>query len=141
MTELQKTISPVDGRIYVERQLSTKDEINHKLSKAVAAQASWQAMNLDERRAICSKAVDIFIQQKDDIAQEITWQMGRPIQYAGGEVAGFEERARYMISVAQEALSPVVLPEKAGFTRYIKKEALWSSVGYCSMELSIINRD
>ncbi|WP_067514878.1 aldehyde dehydrogenase family protein [Endozoicomonas ascidiicola] len=124
MTDVQQTISPVDGQVYVERKLATQNQIDLALAQAVSAQKAWQSLSVNQRVEICTKAVDIFVSQKGDIAREITWQMGRPIQYAGGEVAGFEERARYMISVAEEALSPVALPEKAGFTRYIKKEAL-----------------
>lgn len=88
------------------------------------AQLDWQSLALEERQNICSKAVDYFVSQKDDIASEITWQMGRPVKYAAGEVAGFEERARYMIEASSEALKPVTIPEKEGFTRYICKEAL-----------------
>ncbi len=40
-----------------------------------------------------------------EIAEEITWQMGRPISQAPGEVGGFEERARHMIAIAAEALA------------------------------------
>ena len=50
--------------------------------------------------------------------------MGRPIRYAAGEVKGFEERARFMIDIADEALSPVSVPQKAGFQRWIQREPL-----------------
>ena len=45
--------------------------------------------------------------RRADIAAEITWQMGRPIRHAPGEVRGFEERARYMLQVAPEALAAI----------------------------------
>jgi acyl-CoA reductase-like NAD-dependent aldehyde dehydrogenase len=50
--------------------------------------------------------------------------MGRPIRYTPGEVKGFEERARYMLSVAPEALASVKPAEKAGFARQIKRVPL-----------------
>jgi acyl-CoA reductase-like NAD-dependent aldehyde dehydrogenase len=47
--------------------------------------------------------------------------MGRPIRHTPGEVDGFEKRARYMISIAEEALADVVLPAIEGYTRFIKR--------------------
>ncbi|MCP3999307.1 MAG: aldehyde dehydrogenase family protein, partial [Gammaproteobacteria bacterium] len=77
-----------------------------------------------ERQAICSKAVDAFISHTQEICEELTWQMGRPISQSPGEVAGFEERARYMIEIADSALADIEPKEKEGFTRYIKREPL-----------------
>ncbi|WP_257280045.1 aldehyde dehydrogenase family protein [Endozoicomonas sp. ISHI1] len=124
MNKTQITLSPVDGSVVAERPLSDVSDINLALTKAQKAQLDWQSVALAERQKICSKAVDNFVDQKDDIASEITWQMGRPVKYSAGEVAGFEERARYMIEASSEALKPVKIPEKQGFTRYICKEAL-----------------
>ena len=31
-----------------------------------------------------------------EIGPELAWQMGRPVKYSGGELNGFEERARYI---------------------------------------------
>ena len=61
---------------------------------------------------------------KDGIAEEITWQMGRPIRSAGGEVAGFEERARYMIDAGPAALADMQVSQKDGFSRFIRRDPL-----------------
>ncbi|WP_062260843.1 aldehyde dehydrogenase family protein [Endozoicomonas arenosclerae] len=124
MNKTQITLSPVDGSVFVERPLADVSQINKALTQAEKAQRDWQNTALEARQRICSKAVDIFVSQKDDIASEITWQMGRPIKYSTGEVAGLEERARYMIEASSEALKPITVSEKEGFTRYICKEAL-----------------
>ena len=40
------------------------------------------------------------MQNVEAIKEELTWQMGRPIQYAGYEITkGFKERAEYMINI------------------------------------------
>ena len=124
MTETLKTISPVDGRIYVERPLETASGIDRALDAAQRAQVAWSAASLAERSALLTKAVDAFVARSADIAAEITWQMGRPIRYTPGEVKGFEERARYMLSVAPEALAAVKPAEKTGFARQIKRVPL-----------------
>ncbi|SQD76943.1 aldehyde dehydrogenase family protein [Moritella yayanosii] len=122
--QLQQTYSPIDNSVYVERALASSEDVNDTLQKAVEAQANWLHVTLQERAAICYKMVDAFIANEDEIANQLCWMMGRPIQYARGEVAGLAERARYMIDVADEALATIRLPENTGFLRYIKREAL-----------------
>jgi acyl-CoA reductase-like NAD-dependent aldehyde dehydrogenase len=124
MTETLKTISPVDGRIYVERPLETPAGIDRALDSAQRAQSGWAAASLAARCEILTKAVDALVAKTNDIATEITWQMGRPIRYTPGEVRGFEERARYMLNAAPQALAAIQPGEKAGFIRQIKRVPL-----------------
>ena len=123
MNTLQ-TVSPVDGRIYVERPLESADGIHRSLDAAVRAQTPWDALPLSSRCQLLSRAVDVFCSKAAEIAPEITWQMGRPIRHAPGEIRGFEERARYMLGVAAAALAPVEPGEKSGFKRQIKRVPL-----------------
>ena len=124
MSQTLKTISPIDGSVYVERELASAAHIEHALVQAKKAHKSWKNLSIAERVSFCQKAVEAFVSQKDDIAHELCWQMGRPIRYGAGEVAGFEERANHMIAIAEDALAPVQLPEKPGFQRWIKRESL-----------------
>jgi len=124
MTETQKTVSPVDGRVYVERPLATDAAIQRVLERARAAQAKWKHVPLAERAAIVTRFVDAFIARKQQIAEEISWQMGRPISQSPGEVRGFEERARHMVAIAPKALSDLDVDAKEGFRRFIRREPL-----------------
>ncbi len=124
MTDTLKTISPVDGSVYVERPLAGSGEIDRTLSAAVSAQAAWKRTPLSERAALLGRAVDAFVAKRDAIAGELSWQMGRPVSHAPGEVAGFEERARHMIAAADAALADVDVGRKEGFTRFIRHEPL-----------------
>jgi acyl-CoA reductase-like NAD-dependent aldehyde dehydrogenase len=124
MIETLKTISPVDGRIYVERPLETAAGIDRALDSAQRAQRAWALTSLAARCEILDRAVDAFVAKASDIAAEITWQMGRPIAHSPGEIRGFEERARYMLKVAPAALAAVQPGEKAGFQRQIKRAPL-----------------
>ena len=124
MTDTLKTISPVDGRVYVERPLQTPADIDRALDTAQAAQHGWASLTLAARCEILHRAVDAFVAKGDDIAAEITWQMGRPISHTPGEVRGFAERARYMLDLAPAALAAVQPAEKSGFRRQIKRVPL-----------------
>jgi acyl-CoA reductase-like NAD-dependent aldehyde dehydrogenase len=66
-----------------------------------------------------------MISKADDIALELSWQMGRPIQYTPFEIKrGFAERSSYMISIAEKALADIAVEPKEGFTRFIRREPL-----------------
>lgn len=117
-------VSPVDGSLYVERESASEKSIQHALSLASSAQVDWKNTALSERQALCTQAVDIFLQQKLEVAEELCWQMGRPISQTPGEVDGFVERAEYMIRIAESALMEVRPESKSGFKRYIQRDAL-----------------
>ncbi len=119
-----KTISPVDGSVFVERDLASPTEIDQTLASAETARPGWKATSLERRARMLGDAVDAFVRAKDDIATEITWQMGRPLSQSPGEVGGFEERSRYMISAAHDALKEVDAELKPGFRRFIRREPL-----------------
>ena len=119
-----QTITPVDGSVYVERRYATDGEIDAALSAAAAAQKDWAATAIAERAALCTKAVDAFVAKAEQHAEDLAWQMGRPVRFGRSEVGGFEERARYMIAIAEEALADVQTGEKEGFLRFIKRVPL-----------------
>jgi len=115
-------ISPVDGREVVRRAASSAAEIEASVAAARKAQAEWKRVPVAERGKILSKAVDAMLAMRPEIAPELAWQMGRPVRYGGGELNGFEERARAMIALAESALAPIVPEPKSGFKRYVARE-------------------
>lgn len=124
MTKTIKIISPIDGSIVAERNLATQDEVDAALHSAVTTQVQWQAMDVSERAKLCHKAIDCLLQKRDEVAREITLQMGRPVKYAAGELNGLEERARYMIDVAGQELADIPVENKTGFKRFIRRQPL-----------------
>ena len=56
---------------------------------------------------------------KDQIIEELAWQMGRPTRF-GGEFGGMNERASYMAGIAAEALAPMVAENSDQFERRIE---------------------
>jgi acyl-CoA reductase-like NAD-dependent aldehyde dehydrogenase len=75
----QKTISPIDGRVLVERELASPQAISAALTRAEPSQSLWRAVPLTERQAICSRFVEWMEANSEAIGEEITRQMGRPI--------------------------------------------------------------
>ncbi len=127
-TEMQDTLSPIDGSVFVSRPLAGEHQVIACVEQASAAynrsEASWKNTPLAQRKALCKKAIDQLLSHKDEIATELSWMMGRPIRYGAGELAGVEERSDYMINICEQALADIKLEDKPGVTRYIKRESL-----------------
>ncbi len=124
MSKTLKVISPIDGSIYHECEYHTSKDIDAALTKATKAQNEWKAIPLTEKKVYINKFIDAFKSIKDKISEELTWQMGRPIRYSPLEVNGTIERAKGMLDLAESSLADVLVEEKKGFNRYIKREPL-----------------
>jgi len=125
VSKIQKTISPIDGSVYLERELASDAQIEEVLEKGKQARADWRARPLAERQALVKKMVDYIVAREAELAEELTRQMGRPIAHTPFEIGrGFKERAEYMIDIAPKALADLVPEPKEGFTRFIRREPL-----------------
>jgi acyl-CoA reductase-like NAD-dependent aldehyde dehydrogenase len=124
MGAMQKTVTPIDGSLYVERAYDSGAQVAAALTASREAARAWRATPVAERGRLLSKAVDAFVGRKEAIAEEITRQIGRPLGQSPGEVRGFEERARHMIEIAPVALADIDVGPKEGFTRFIRREPL-----------------
>lgn len=120
MTQTIKTISPVDGSVYVERPALPLAQAQAAVDRAKAAQVAWAALPLDTRIAKIRAGVEALNAMKDEIVTELAWQMGRPTRY-GGEFGGLNERANHMLSIAAEKLAPEVIENSDKFERRLEK--------------------
>ncbi len=119
-----RCISPVDGSVYAERAFHSDAEVNQALDEAARAQRMWKKVFIKERAEFCTGAVEAMLAMADDIVPELAWQMGRPVKYGRGELRGFEERARYMIAIAEEALCDLQPGNSDDIERFIRREPL-----------------
>ncbi len=125
MSDSIRCISPIDGRLYVERGLASSAEAARALDIAHRAQARWRRTPLTERVAICGGFVDSMVARKQKLGEELTRQMGRPIRYTPNEIGGgMAERTRKMMELAPDALGDIAVAQKTGFTRFIRKDPL-----------------
>ncbi|KAL0574591.1 hypothetical protein V5O48_007376 [Marasmius crinis-equi] len=126
MPDTQTTITPHNQAPYITKTYPTEAELDGYIKSAQTAQASWAKVPLKDRIATGRKFMEEFRAMSQDLPLELTLQMGRPISQCAGEVKGFLERADYMLSIAESALSDVGLEEtdKPGFKRYIKRVPL-----------------
>lgn len=121
----QQTISPIDGAVYVERELATAEQIETALSNSVAAQRAWQQSRIAERVAICRRMLAYLVEHADQIGEELTRQIGRPTTYSPFEIKrGFAERVNYLCDIAEHELADIALEPKENFRRFIRRAPL-----------------
>ena len=120
---MQKTITPIDNTVYVEREYhSTK--IEQTIDNSMKAQKEWANLNVNERVELLKNFVEDFLSKGDVIGEELSKQIGRPISQAAGELNGFKERADYMLSIAEKKLANIDVTKDSNFKSFIKRKAL-----------------
>jgi acyl-CoA reductase-like NAD-dependent aldehyde dehydrogenase len=120
---IHRIISPIDGSVVAERELADDARVEAVLLAAESSRTEWRATSLDERIRLCEAMVQWLIDHVDEIAPEISWQMGRPVRYTPNEILrGAQERARHMMSIAGENLGDIAVPQVDGFTKFIRRE-------------------
>lgn len=124
MSKVLKVISPVDGSVFYECPMHTQKDIEVALSRATEARRIWKNVPVGERKQYISRFIEAFEGNKQKISEELSWQMGRPVRFSPLEVNGTIERARGMVDLAESSLADVLVEEKEGFNRYIKREPL-----------------
>lgn len=122
-SSLLRTVSPVDGRIFVERPLQGAEDVNAMLDKAKKAQREWRHVPMADKQKIMLRFMDALAAKAPEIGTELTWQMGRPVRYSPSEITGAMcERIRYMVDLAPKALADIVPEAREGFKRFIRRE-------------------
>ncbi len=124
MADQLRTISPIDGSVYVERNLASWQEVEAGLKAARIEQPAWKRVSVTTRADILTRFVEAFLAMTDEMEPELSWQTGLPVSQAEKEFDEFEECARYMIDVAASALGDMPVAPKDGINRFISRDAL-----------------
>lgn len=123
--ETIRTISPATNEPVVTRTGVSSEDLKHIPVAAQAAFRSFsQSTTLEQRQKIVERALDTLEKKKDELAREVTEQMGRPIAYTGVEIATAIKRSRYLTRISTSVLGEEgIVPgeEEKGFRRYIKR--------------------
>lgn len=119
--EVITTISPTTDEPILTRNGVSSAELEQLPELATQAFESWRKTTLQERQDIVKKALKILDQKKDELATELTVQMGRPIAYTAKEVATAVKRAEYLLKISEETLKDTPGEAEKGFKRFIRK--------------------
>lgn len=116
----ESIVSPIDGQIAFTFDYLDLAAARATLERARAAQRDHARTSVAERAALCMRAMDAFAAKADEHAAAITRMMGKPLAEARGEAKTMRARAEALCGLAESALADEVLPELAGFHRFIR---------------------
>ncbi|KAF1985031.1 aldehyde dehydrogenase [Aulographum hederae CBS 113979] len=115
------TISPITNQPLLTRNGLSDSDLTALPDVATEAFTSFRKTSLSDRQKIVSKALQTINSKKDELAKELTEQMGRPIAYAAKEITTAVARGEYLLKISSDALSDTPGEPEKGFERYIKK--------------------
>lgn len=116
--------NPYDLSVACEVPFHSREASRQALRRARQSQPGWAAVPVERRVGLVREAIQYFETHRDEVAGDISRQMGKPIQQSLGEINGLFERTHHMCEIAADALADDVLPDKAGFDRRIVHEPL-----------------
>jgi acyl-CoA reductase-like NAD-dependent aldehyde dehydrogenase len=119
--EVITTISPTTDEPIITRNGISPQELEQLPETATRAFQSWCKTTLQERKEIVKTALKILDERKDELATELTVQMGRPIAYTPKEITTAVKRAEYLLKISDDVLQDTPGEAEKGFKRFIRK--------------------
>lgn len=89
--------------------LASSKSLGYSLDASSAAQNVWKGVPLAERIAFGQKFITSFLAKKDSIAQDLTKQIGKPLQQSHNEINTTVDRAETILRLAPSVLSDDIL--------------------------------
>lgn len=79
--------NPANGELIAHVPLMRTAETERAIAASAIAQKSWKTLTAKDRSAILKRWFDLIILHKEDLAQILTAEQGKPLAEARGEVA------------------------------------------------------
>lgn len=124
MTNQIRTINPATHEVIFDQPGTSLEEAGKLATASKQAFQSWRAVSLHDRITIVKRALEITDSRIDELAKELTTQMGRPVRYCAGEIKTAALRAEHMIKIAKESLADLPGEPQDGFRRMVKRVPL-----------------
>lgn len=119
--EVINTISPTTNEVVVTRNGASAADLELLPKVATEAFQTFRKTTLKERQEIVKKFLKGLAVRQDELAEELTVQMGRPIAYTAKEVATAIKRAEYLVKISDEVLKDADGEAEKGFKRFIRR--------------------
>ncbi len=111
---------PATGRKIAGPRWMADREVKQILSAAAEAQSAWAKVPLEARRAPLLRAAELLIERREDLAQLMAREMGKPLADGRAEIDKCAAVCRYYAEHAAEFLAPrgVESDAKKSYVRY-----------------------
>jgi acyl-CoA reductase-like NAD-dependent aldehyde dehydrogenase len=114
--------NPYTGNVHCTVPFVNESQADEMVTNSKKVQNIWAGKSLDDRIKVVNEFIDAFQSNSENIAQDISGMMGKPVAHARGEVKGAITRAKVMMELAPAALQPRTPPLIEGFHRKLVRE-------------------
>src|ERR671927_340243 len=94
--ETFESVSPADGETIGVFPRSSAEDVDRAVAAAVAAYEEWRLVPAPERAQVLYRFANLLIDQKDDLTDLMTHEMGKVRAEAGGDVQEAIDMSLYM---------------------------------------------
>ena len=100
------------------------EEAIQKLDSSYKFYHEWSKTSLQQRKHVVGQILDYFASNSDEIASEVSIQMGKPIKQSKKELIEAQELSKQLMELAESALEPSLLQSKGNFRTKLTKESI-----------------
>jgi acyl-CoA reductase-like NAD-dependent aldehyde dehydrogenase len=120
-----ESINPATGDAIGQASIATDADISEVVTCARRAFIGWRKKSLAERGEVIQRAIGRFLAKREELANLITCEMGKPIKEADFEVSMtaeflkfFAEEARALLGGETTPVDQSKFPNKLSYTQY-----------------------
>src|ERR1700677_2658738 len=114
LTVPYRSVNPATGEVLKTFAQHTDQEMMEALATADKAFVSWAALPIGERAKIISRAAQLLLERKSEMAKLATLEMGKRIAESRGEVELSAAILQYFADNAAEFLAPKTIKSAMG---------------------------
>ncbi|MEO6730588.1 MAG: aldehyde dehydrogenase family protein [Ferruginibacter sp.] len=100
-----KIINPATEEIITDIAEDTNQTILEKFKQLKTGQRAWRAVSIEDRIMAIQKFDDLLEEHKDELANTLTNEMGKPLQQSYNELNGARTRIKYFIEHSAKYLA------------------------------------
>mmetsp|Transcript_24944 Transcript_24944/g.54396 ORF Transcript_24944/g.54396 Transcript_24944/m.54396 type:complete len:478 (-) Transcript_24944:79-1512(-) len=117
--------NPATGEVIARVPVSTRNDVQGAIQRSIEAQVVWAAVPLEERIQLLKDGCAVLSGRADELAAQITEEMGKPITEAREEVDG-EVGKNELLDLVAEANADELLggEEEGGAQSLVVRDAL-----------------
>ena len=124
-----RVVNPATGEQGAALAPLTDEEVEATIARADAARATLGALSLDERSAILRRVADLHAERREELADIIVREVGKPRWQALGEIDFVVLIYRYYGEEGAQYLADEVIDSKRGRTAIVRSAPLGALLG------------
>jgi succinate-semialdehyde dehydrogenase/glutarate-semialdehyde dehydrogenase len=123
------TINPATGETLKTFEAASDADVRNALDQAAERYRAFKATDLETRKQLMLRVSDLYLERRQELAQLISLEMGKPVQQALGEVQIASDIYRYYAENAEQFTRDEELTPAGGGSAIIRTEPIGVLLG------------